>query len=72
MAADQAWRSLAAYTLVAGSLAVAAFVLLGGFVMPDGAPFHAYAGSLQRATLIVITFPCLMASGLRLWRLSTP
>ena len=72
MAVDEAWRYLAAYTLAAGSLAVAAFVMLGGFVMPDGAPLHAYAGLLQRATLMVITFPCLVACALRLWRLSAP
>jgi hypothetical membrane protein len=70
MAADPAWRSLAAYTLVAGSLAATAFVLLGWFVIPDGAPWHAYAGLIQRATILLITFPCLVASASRLWRLA--
>lgn len=49
---------LATYTLVCGILALAAFVVMGRFVMPDDAPLHEWAGLAQRAVIIVIVFPC--------------
>jgi hypothetical membrane protein len=68
--ADPRWRGLASYTLVAGLCALAGFVLLGRFVIPDGAPLHEYAGLAQRAVLWLVTFPCLLALAWRMRRLS--
>ncbi|MGH3675492.1 MAG: DUF998 domain-containing protein [Mycobacterium sp.] len=70
MRGDAHWRNLANYTLAAGCAAVVCFVLLGRFAIPDGAPLHDYAGLVQRATLLLVTFPCFVAAGLRLLRLS--
>jgi hypothetical protein len=38
--------------------------------MPDGAPLHGYAGLAQRAVILVVTFPCLVAVATRLTRLA--
>ena len=70
MRADANWRGLANYTLGAGCVALVCFVVLAWFAIPDDAPLHAYAGLLQRATLLVVTFPCFVAIGVRLLRLS--
>jgi hypothetical protein len=66
---DDQWRSRAAYTLTAGCVALGCFVLMGGFVIPDDAPLHAYAGAIQRATLLLVTFPCIVTLALRMMRL---
>jgi hypothetical membrane protein len=70
MRGDANWRGLANYTLGAGCVALACFVVLGWFAIPDRAPLHAYAGLLQRATLLTVTFPCFVTMGVRLLRLS--
>ncbi|MFY9917273.1 MAG: DUF998 domain-containing protein [Mycobacterium sp.] len=70
MRGDANWRGLASYTLGAGCVALVCFVVLGWFAISDAAPLHAYAGLLQRATLLVVTFPCFVAMGIRLFRLS--
>lgn len=70
-ARDSRWRSIAAYTLVAGVLALAAFVLMGALVMPDDAPLHAWAGLAQRAVILVVVFPCRIVLSLRLLRTAT-
>jgi hypothetical membrane protein len=69
MRADRRWRSLSGYTLAAGCVAIGSFVLLGAFAIPDDAPLHDYAGLLQRATIMAVTFPCIVALALRLLRL---
>lgn len=69
---DPHWRGLATYTLVAGLCAVAGFVLLGFFVIPEDAPLHEYAGLAQRGVLWLVTFPCLLAIAWRMHRLSAP
>jgi hypothetical membrane protein len=68
MRADAHWRGLANYTLGAGCVALVCFVLLGRFTIPDDAPLHDYAGLVQRATLLLVTFPCFVTAGLRLLR----
>jgi hypothetical membrane protein len=70
MRRDANWRSLANYTLGAGCVALVCFVLLGRFAIPDDAPLHDYAGLVQRATILLVTFPCFVTAGLRLLRLS--
>ncbi len=66
LAADPRWRSLATYTLVAGIVALAGFVVTGTLVLPDGAPLHDWAGLVQRLIIIVVVFPCRVALALRL------
>ena len=71
LARDERWRSLAGYVLAAGIAAGAGFVLMGAFVMPDGAPLHDWAGLMQRAILLVVLFPCRVALSLRLLRVAS-
>jgi hypothetical protein len=71
MRADERWRSLSSYTLAAGLVALAAFFVMGVLVVPEGAPGHAYAGLVQRSTIMLVTFPCLVVAGVGLRRLST-
>lgn len=58
LAHDPRWRGLATYTLVAGSLGVAAYPLMGVFVVPDDAGLHPYFGLAQRLVVLGIIFPC--------------
>jgi hypothetical protein len=69
---DNRWRSLASYTLAAGCVALCCFVLMGAFVMPEGTPLHDYAGVIQRATIMMVTFPCIVTMAWRLLRLASP
>ena len=71
VAADPAWRSLTRWTLAAGLLCVVAFVVLGRFAIPDGAPLHDWAGLLQRGVLLVL-FPMRVALSWRLLRVAGP
>jgi hypothetical membrane protein len=70
LAVDPRWHGLAGYTLGAGIIALASFVALGIFVMPDGAPMHEYAGLAQRGMVLLILFPCRLALGARLLRVA--
>jgi hypothetical membrane protein len=65
---DPRFHTLAVYTAVCGALALVAFVVMGRFAMPDGAPLHHVAGLIQRAVILVVTFPCLAALAVRLFR----
>jgi hypothetical membrane protein len=58
---DPKRRSIATYTLAAGSLALAGFVVMGVLVMPDDAPLHEWAGLAQRVLIIAVLFPCRIA-----------
>ena len=71
LARDPRWRSLAAYTLGCGVLALVGFVVMGAFVMPDDAPLHDWAGLGQRLIILLIVFPCRVVLSLRLLRVST-
>jgi len=66
LAKDPHFRMLATYAAVCGVLALLGFVVLGRFAVPDDAPLHDWAGLLQRIVLLGITFPCLVALGIRL------
>ena len=70
MAHDSQWRGLSAYTLVAGVIAVAGFVAFGRLVIPDDAPWHAYAGLAQRGLILLVLFPCRTILGWRLLRVA--
>jgi hypothetical membrane protein len=67
-AIDPHWRGVASYTLGAGVAAMAAFVVMGAFVMPDGAPLHDWAGLCQRAVIVLVLFPCRIVLATRLLR----
>lgn len=70
LAEDPRFRSLAIYSAVCGLLALAGFVVMGRFAMPDDAPLHDVAGLIQRVVIMVVTFPCLVALAVRLLRTS--
>jgi len=66
LAKDPHFRSLAGYAAICGAVALVGFVVMARFAMPDDTPLHAVAGLIQRAVLVVVTFPCLIALALRL------
>lgn len=70
LAHDPRWRSLAAYTLTAGALGLAGFILMGVLVIPDGAPLHEWAGLLQRIIVLAILFPCRLILAFNLLRIT--
>jgi hypothetical membrane protein len=63
---DPQFRTLATYTAVCGMLALLAFIVMGRFAIPDGAPLHEVAGLIQRIIILLVTFPCLVVLALRL------
>lgn len=67
---DPAWRDLAGYTLVAGIVAAAGFVVMGAVVMPDDAPLHDWAGLAQRLVVLLVLFPCRVLLSVRLLRVT--
>jgi hypothetical protein len=69
LAADTRWHQLARYVLVTGITAVALFVAMRVFIIPDDAPLHAWAGLAQRVVLAVL-FPCMVVLALRLLRVA--
>jgi hypothetical membrane protein len=71
MAHDPRWRGLSGYTVAAGVLAVAGFLVFGRLVIPDDAPLHAYAGLAQRALILLLVFPCRTVLALRLLRITS-
>ncbi|MGH3730039.1 MAG: DUF998 domain-containing protein [Micromonosporaceae bacterium] len=68
VARDPRWRDLAGYTLGAGLLALAGFVVTGVLVLPDGAPLHDWAGLVQRALILLVIFPCRVVLSVRMLR----
>jgi hypothetical membrane protein len=66
LAKDPHFGVLATYTAVCGVLALLGFVVAGRFAIPDDAPLHDWAGLLQRIVILAVTFPCLVALGIRL------
>lgn len=67
---DPRFGGIATYATVAGLVGLGCFVLLGRFAIPDGAPLHDVAGLLQRLTILLVTFPCLVTIAARLGRTS--
>jgi hypothetical membrane protein len=70
MWADERWRGLVPYTVVAGVLLVVAVPVMVGLTLPDGAPLHAYVGLLQILLVAAIRFPWQIALAVRMLRLS--
>jgi hypothetical membrane protein len=69
MAADPSWRSLSAYVLATGITMLILFMVVGGFAIDEGTPFHQWAGLLQRI-LVVVWFACMMAIAWRALRVA--
>lgn len=69
LANDLRWRPLASYALVAGITAIALFLAIRVFVVPEYAPLHAWAGLAQR-TVLAVLFPCIVVLALRLLRVT--
>ena len=69
LAADPRWRHLAGYALITGITAVALFLAIRVFVVPEDAPLHAWAGLAQR-TVLAVLFPCTVVLALRLLRVT--
>jgi hypothetical protein len=44
------------------------FIVVGGFAIDDGAPFHSWAGLLQRV-LVAVWFTCILVMARRVLRL---
>lgn len=63
---DPSWRGLAPYTLCSGLVLLALAAVGMGFVNPDAAPFHDWAGLYQRILVVAVLFPCRIALGVRL------
>ena len=53
MKRDARWQDLAMYTRLTGVAALILFVTVGFFAIDDGAPFHPWAGLLQRVLCVV-------------------
>jgi hypothetical membrane protein len=66
LARDPRWQSIATYTLVAGIVASAGFVLGAALVVRDAAPLHDWAGLYQRLIVLAVIFPCRLVLSLRL------
>ena len=70
MTADPQWHDLSAYVLGTGVVMLLLFIIVDGFAIEEGTPFHNWAGLLQRV-LVVVWFACLLVMarrGLRLAR----
>jgi hypothetical membrane protein len=71
LARDPRWQGLVMYVRVCGLLAIAGFVLLGVFAIPDDAPLHDWAGLAQRIVILAILFPARIVLALRLSKIVT-
>ena len=69
MAADPEWQNLSRYVLGTGIVMLILFIVLGGFSIEEGTPFHRWAGLLQRV-LVVIWFTCMMVIARRALRVA--
>ena len=66
LARDPRWQGLSRYTVAAGVVALAGFVVNGALVIPESAPLHDWAGSVQRVLILAVLFPCRIILALRL------
>ena len=69
IAADPAWQDLSAYVLGTGIVMLVLFVLVGGFAIDEGTPFHRWAGLLQRV-LVGFWVACLLVMARRVLRVA--
>jgi hypothetical protein len=69
MAADPQWHNLSGYVLVTGVVMLILFIMVGGFSIEEGTPFHAWAGLLQRI-LVAVWFAGLIVMARRALRVA--
>jgi hypothetical membrane protein len=69
MAADARWHDLSAYVLCTGLVMLVLFIVVGFFAIDEGAPFHRWAGLLQRV-LVAVWFACILVMARRVLRLA--
>jgi hypothetical membrane protein len=69
MTADSRWHDLATYVLGTGVAVLLLFIVVGGFAIDEGAPFHRWAGLLQRV-MVVVWFVCLLVMARRVLHLA--
>jgi hypothetical membrane protein len=69
MADDSQWRSLSVYVLATGIVMLILFIIVGGFAIEEGTPFHRWAGLLQRI-LVAVWFTCMMVVARRALRVA--
>jgi len=68
VAADPGWSGLAGWALAAGLACLVGFVVMGSLVIPEDAPLHDWAGTGQRAIILLALFPARVALGIQLLR----
>ena len=66
---DPQWHDLSTYVLGTGIFMLLLFVVVGGFAIEEGTPFHPWAGLLQRV-LVVVWFACLLVMARRVLRVA--
>jgi hypothetical membrane protein len=69
MSVDPRWQDLSAYALGTGIIMLMLFIVVGGFAIDEGTPFHQWAGLLQRV-LVVVWFACTLVMARRALRLA--
>ena len=69
MAADPQWHDLSTYVLGTGIVMLILFILVGGFAVDEGTPFHRWAGLLQ-LVLVGAWFACLLVMARRVLRIA--
>ena len=67
---DPDWYRLAGYTLVSGLVLVCLDAFTLGFVLPDSAALHGWAGLVQRLTILLVLFPARVVMATRLLTMS--
>ncbi len=71
MRRDPRWSGLASYALATGIALVLVAVVTATLVIPDDGPLHDWAGLVQRVAIVALLFPCRIALGVRLLRVSS-
>ena len=69
VAADPQWRSVSGYVLATGIVMLILFIIVGGFAIEEGTPFHRWTGLLQRI-LVAVWFACTMVIARRARRVA--
>ena len=69
MAGDPQWRSLSSYVLATGIAMMILFIIVGGFALEEGTPFHRWVGLVQRV-LVAIWLICMMVISRRALRIA--
>jgi hypothetical membrane protein len=72
LARDRRWHSLATYCLIAGAVGLVGTIASGILTVSDDAPLHPWAGLIQRLLILAVLFPCRVALGARLRRVTGP